>query len=162
MGMGGGATERGAGDVPLVGSSAAAAGAALYVLRATAAAGYCAGFLPPALLAGAGIRLSVPAFGSAAVAELPRPRFATGVTIASCFRQIGAVVGIAVLIAVLGSASARESLSQFHHSWAAVALTGIVSGVIAIGLGRVRAPQVNALPEPLHLRPAQHPRKAPS
>jgi len=139
-----------------------AAGSALYVFRTTAAAHYWVNFLPPALLAGAGIGLAVPAFGSAAVAELPRPRFATGVAITSCFRQIGAVVGVALLIAVLGSATAGDSVSRFHHSWAAVALTGIASALIAIALGRVRARQVNALPEPSHLRAAQTARETPT
>ena len=39
---------------------------------------------------------------SAAVMELPPARFATGSAISSCFRQLGAVLGISVLIAIVG------------------------------------------------------------
>jgi len=100
-------------------------------------------FLPAALLSGAGIGLSLPAFGSAAVAELPRPRFATGVAVSACFRQIGAVVGIAVLVAVLGAAPPGQLLSGFHHCWAVVAVAGVASTVVSLALGRVRARQVD-------------------
>src|SRR5262249_6365147 len=139
-GMGGGGTERGAGGVPLVsssagsgtgGDSAAAAARRWQVLGVTSVAVFM-------------VLLDVTILKiSAAVAEMPPARLATGVAITLCFRQIGAVVGIAVLIAVHGSATADDSLSRFHHSWAVVALSGIVSGLIATALGRVRARQVN-------------------
>jgi len=132
--------------IAVPGSLLFAAGSALFILRITATAHYWTAFLPAAILGGAGIGLSVPAFGSAAVAELPRPRFATGVAIASCFRQIGAVVGVAVLVAVLGTAQSANPLNAFHRCWAVVVGTGIASAVISIALGRVRARQVETVP----------------
>jgi EmrB/QacA subfamily drug resistance transporter len=143
--------------IAVPGSLLFAAGSALFLLRTTMTAHYWTGFLPPALLAGAGIGLAVPAFGSAAVAELPRSRFATGVAISSCFRQIGAVVGIAVLVAVLGAASPADPLTAFHRCWTAVAWAGIASGFIALALGRIRARHVDALPDPQRLRTAETP-----
>src|SRR4249919_942417 len=68
---------------------------------------------------------------TAAVAELPRPRFATGVAIASCFRQIGAVFGIALLVAILGTPGHGQPLSAFHRAWAVVAATGAASAIIS-------------------------------
>ena len=56
-----------------------ALGSLLLILRTGETAQYWSAFLPAALLSGAGVGLSLPAFGSAAVAELPRTRFATGV-----------------------------------------------------------------------------------
>jgi EmrB/QacA subfamily drug resistance transporter len=123
-----------------------AAGSVLFVQGTTSAAHYWTAFLPPALLGGAGIGLAVPAFGSAAVAELPRPRFATGVAITSCFRQIGAVVGVAVLVAVLGAAPSANPVSAFHRCWMAVACAGLASALVALTLGRIRARQVETLP----------------
>jgi EmrB/QacA subfamily drug resistance transporter len=119
-----------------------ALGSLLLILRTGETAQYWSAFLPAALLSGAGVGLSLPAFGSAAVAELPRTRFATGVAIAACFRQIGAVVGIAVLVAVLGTPPPDQLLPAFHRSWAVVAGAGLASAVISLALGRVRARHV--------------------
>lgn len=116
-----------------------AAGSVMFVLDTGPNAHYWASFLPAALVVGVGIGLSLPAFGSAAVAELPRPRFATGVAIASCFRQLGAVFGIALLVAILGTRRHGEPLSAFHRAWAVVAATGAASAIISLMLGRFRA-----------------------
>ena len=48
--------------------------------------------------------ISFAAWGSAAVAELPPARFATGSAVLACVRQVGAVLGIAALVALLDAA----------------------------------------------------------
>jgi EmrB/QacA subfamily drug resistance transporter len=146
--------------IAVPGSLLFAAGSALFILRTGTTAHYWTAFLPAAVLGGAGIGLSVPAFGSAAVAELPSSRFATGVAITSCFRQIGAVVGVAVLVAVLGAASVANPVNAFHRCWAAVVCAGIVSALIALTLGRVRARHVETLPAAQHARTNPTPREA--
>lgn len=132
--------------IAVPGSLLLTAGSLLLILRTGQTAHYWSAFLPAALLSGAGIGFAVSAFGSAAVAELPRPRFATGVAIASCLRQIGAVVGIAALVAVLGRPSPGHLLSGFHRCWAVVAGAGAASVIISLALGRIRARQVDAVP----------------
>ena len=72
----------------------------------------------------------------AAVAELPHTRFATGSAIASCLRQVGAVLGISVLIALLGSS---QSLHTFHQAYGLMAIPSAAAGMLAVALGRVRA-----------------------
>jgi hypothetical protein len=72
------------------------AGALLFALGIGEDPSYLTEFLPATLLTGAGVGLSFAAFGSAAVAELPRSRYATGGAIANCFRQIGAALGISL------------------------------------------------------------------
>jgi EmrB/QacA subfamily drug resistance transporter len=129
--------------IVIPGSVLFAAGAALFAARTEVTAHYWGTFLPATLLTGAGIGLTLSGFGSAVVAELPRPRFATGVAIASCFRQIGAVVGVAVLVAILRNTAGGTALTAFHRSWAVVAGTGLVSLVVGVALGRVRARQVD-------------------
>ena len=141
--------------IAVPGSLLFAAGSVLFVLGTTPTAHYWTAFLPAALLVGAGIGLAVPAFGSAAVAELPSARFATGVAITSCFRQIGAVVGVALLVAVLGPAPPADSVTAFHRCWAAVGCAGMASALIALALGRVRARQVETLPLAKHARTTQ-------
>jgi EmrB/QacA subfamily drug resistance transporter len=113
-----------------------AGGCVLLALGLGSQPDYVSDFLPATLLTGIGVGMSFAALGSAAVAELPPTRFATGSAIASCLRQIGAVLGISVLIALLGSS---ESLHTFHHAYTLMAIPSAAAGILAIGLGRVRA-----------------------
>jgi EmrB/QacA subfamily drug resistance transporter len=116
-----------------------AAGALLFALTIGEQPSYASEFLPATLLTGAGVGLSFAAFGSAAVAELPRARYATGGAISNCFRQIGAALGISALIVVLGTPSATDAASDYQRAWALIALTGVLAGVTGVALGRVRA-----------------------
>jgi EmrB/QacA subfamily drug resistance transporter len=115
------------------------AGGLLFALNVGQHHAYASNFLPATLLTGTGVGLSFAAFGSAAVAELPRSRYATGGAINNCFRQIGAVLGISTLIAVIGTPTPANALHVFHRAWALVALTGAATGLIGLALGRVRA-----------------------
>jgi EmrB/QacA subfamily drug resistance transporter len=116
-----------------------AAGALLFALGIGEQPAYVSEFLPATLLTGIGVGLSFASFGSAAVAELPRSRYATGGAIANCFRQIGAALGISALIVVLGTPSATDPLGDYKHAWVLMALTGAVAGLTGIALGRVHA-----------------------
>jgi EmrB/QacA subfamily drug resistance transporter len=115
------------------------AGSLLYALRLGATHAYAFEFLPAGIIAGFGIGLTFAGLGSAAVAELPRNRFATGGAINNCLRQIGAVLGISTLIVLLGTPQQADALHRFHRAWALIALTGAISSLIAVTLGRVRA-----------------------
>src|SRR3954447_11036321 len=97
---------------------------------------YVSVFLPATLLTGTGVGLSFAAFSSAAVAKLPPARFATGSAISSCFRQLGAVLGISVLLAILGDAPV---LADFEHAYWLMALTGLLAGLTGLTLARNRA-----------------------
>src|SRR6266700_2045594 len=143
--------------IAVPGSLLFAAGSVVFTLATGPAVEYWSVFLPGAVLGGAGIGLALPAFGSAAVAELPGPRFATGIAASSCFRQIGAVVGVALLVAVLGTPSPGQLLSTFHRCWAVIAATGLACAVISLALGRIRARQVETLPAGPPARAAETP-----
>ena len=97
---------------------------------------YVTSFLPATLLTGTGVGLSFASFSSAAVMELPPARFATGSAISSCFRQLGAVLGISVLLAIVGDAPV---LADFHRAYWLMAGTGFLAGVIGLTLTRDRA-----------------------
>jgi EmrB/QacA subfamily drug resistance transporter len=128
-----------------------AAGALLFAVGLDAERSYAADFLPAILLTGTGVGLSFAGFGSAAVAELPRARFATGGAINNTFRQIGAALGISALIAVLGTSAGAGALDDYQLAWALMAVTGGVAGLTGLALGRVRArhagePAASAIP----------------
>jgi NTE family protein len=100
---------------------------------------YATEILPWLPMTGLGVGLSFSAWGSAAVAELPPSRFATGGAITGCVRQIGAVLGIAILVAVLADATPGDPIGPFHDAQRLMAIAGLASGALALGLGRVRA-----------------------
>jgi EmrB/QacA subfamily drug resistance transporter len=125
--------------VALPGGLLFAAGCLLFAATISATPHYASEYLPATLLTGAGVGLSFAAWGSAAVAELPPSRFATGSAISSTSRQIGAVLGIAILVAVLGTPSPEDALSTFHTAWMLMAIPTATAGLLALGLGRVRA-----------------------
>ena len=113
-----------------------ALGCVLFATGLGSSPAYLTEFLPATLLTGMGVGLSFAGFSSAAVAELPPARFATGSAISACFRQLGAVLGISVLIAILG---ASATLADFHLAYTLMAVTGATSALIAVTLRFDRA-----------------------
>src|SRR3954463_9622286 len=103
-----------------------ALGCLLLLAGADASPAYVTAYLPATILTGTGVGLSFAGFSSAAVAELPPARFATGSAIASCFRQLGAVLGISVLLAILGD---TPVLADFDRAYWLMSLTGLLAGL---------------------------------
>ena len=95
---------------------------------------YVGHWLPAQLLSGTAIGLTFAALTSASVIDLPQGRLATGTAISSCFRQIGGVVGIAGLVAVLGTPAPHALVSDFQRAWLLMACTALGAAVLACGL----------------------------
>jgi EmrB/QacA subfamily drug resistance transporter len=87
-------------------------------------------WLPWMLLIGLGIGLTLPVQSGAAVQSLPPARFALGSAVNSSFRQFGAVLGISVFVAVLGTPSAATAIRDFDRVWWVFASLGLVSGLV--------------------------------
>jgi EmrB/QacA subfamily drug resistance transporter len=138
--------------VALAGSLAFAAGTLTLALATGGQPHYATRFLPAVLLVGAGVGLTIAALGSAAVLDLPRARLATGSAISSSFRQIGAVLGIAALIAILGNAQPHHAIDAFHQAWTLIAVTGAGAGLIGLAMGAMHdahaSPTANRQPLP--------------
>jgi EmrB/QacA subfamily drug resistance transporter len=114
-------------------------GCLLFALNLDASPDYLGVFLPANIITGAGVGLSFAAFSSAAVAELPPSRFATGSAVAATSRQLGAVLGIAILVAVLGTPTGAGVLDSFHHAYALMAAGGLAAAAVALTMGRFYA-----------------------
>jgi EmrB/QacA subfamily drug resistance transporter len=119
------------------------AGALLLALSTGEEQAYASTMLPGMLLAGSGVGFVFPALGSAAVSELPPARLATGIAVSGTFRQLGAVVGVAGLVAVLDAA--RSPLDGAHVAWTLIAVCGLASALIGVAL-RSTAPQPRPAP----------------
>jgi uncharacterized protein len=72
------------------------------------------------------------------VADLPRSRFATGSAITGCLRQIGAVLGVAALIAFTtrDTGAGAPAVAAFHTAWWLMTVTGLATAACALGLPR--------------------------
>ncbi|MCU1591413.1 MAG: putative transporter, major facilitator superfamily [Frankiales bacterium] len=114
----------------------------IVVLSIGAQPSYVLHFLPAWLLGGVGVGLALPTIMSAATADLPPDRTATGSAIINMSRQIGAVLGISVLIAVLGSPHGYSAThTVFVHAWLVIAAVGLLGAVSALGMTPQRALQ---------------------
>jgi hypothetical protein len=77
---------------------------------------YVSHLLPAQLLGGAGVGLAIPSLLGAGSASLPPARFGTGSGILNMARQIGTVIGVAGLIAVLSHVAPSDPVAAFRHS----------------------------------------------
>jgi EmrB/QacA subfamily drug resistance transporter len=123
--------------VLIAGSLSWAAGAIGFVLRIGATPHWVTQWLPSILLIGLGIGLTLPVLSGAASASLPAARYAIGSAVNSSFLQLGAVLGISIFVAVLGSPTAASAVHDFHRTWLVAAGLGLASGAIWL-LPRVR------------------------
>ena len=126
------ATTHGYRPVLVAGGLTFAAGLLYLVLAIGPEANYLVVWLPSGLLIGLGVALTFPVLSAAAVAGLPAERFAAGGALNQTARQLGAVLGVAILVAILGSPTTpAEAVDAFHHAWVFAAVASLVSAGIS-------------------------------
>ena len=114
------------------GASVFAAGIAWWSVAVQLHPDYLA-ILPGMILTGIGVGLTLPSLMSTAASSLPPPSFATGSGVVNMLRQVGFAVGVAMLVAVLGSPhGAGAELTAFRHGWYATAAAGVAAALAAI------------------------------
>ena len=87
----------------LVGGSLLYASAALwFMLVPGVQSSYLTEWLPGLLLSGASVGLVLPSLSAAAVSKLPAQSYAVGSAVNQATRQIGAVIGVAIIVLLLG------------------------------------------------------------
>jgi EmrB/QacA subfamily drug resistance transporter len=113
--------------VAAVGTVVYGAGCAWYALRAGTTPEYVTRWLPGTALTGIGIAMAFPTLTTAAVEALPPRLYATGSGLNATARQLGGVLGIAIVIAILGHAAAMEGHDAFVSAWTFVAVAAVLS-----------------------------------
>jgi hypothetical protein len=63
-------------------------------------------------------------------------------------RQLGSALGVALLVAVIGTPGPGEELTAFRHGWWLVLGGGVLAALAATAMGRVRLPAPVAAPAP--------------
>jgi EmrB/QacA subfamily drug resistance transporter len=116
-----------------------ALGSTSYVWATTATPHYLTHFLPGSLLAGIAIGAAFSTLGAASSHALPAAQFGVGSAVSSTARQLGAVLGVALLVAVLGTPSPAEAVDAFHRAWTLTAVVATACTLVSLGLGgRIR------------------------
>jgi NTE family protein len=106
-------------------------------------------WLPGAILTGIGIGLAFPTLGAAAVRDVPVDRFATASAVNAAFRQVGAVLGTAILVAIVGDPSSiGEALSASDNGYLFAVIASLASGAAALALRRRAVPTLETSPAP--------------
>jgi NTE family protein len=117
-----------------------ATGVGYYVLNAGTDVAFARDWLPGAMLAGIGIGLAFPVLSSAALAAVPADRFATASGINATARQLGAVLGVAILVAILGSVAGGDLVNRFDSGWLFGLTAAVASCAIAMRMGQLSTP----------------------
>lgn len=98
-------------------------------------------WLPGACLTGIGIGLAFPTLGAASVRDIPDDRFATASAVNAAFRQVGAVLGTAILVAMVGEpVGLTEALGAAHGAYLFSVFAALASGAAVLGLRWQRTP----------------------
>lgn len=97
---------------------------------------YAGEMLPGLLITGVGVGLVLPSLASAASSSLPPARFATGSAVFTMTRQVGFVLGVSVLVAVLGTPKPGDVLTAFDRGWTFMVLASLLALGAASALGR--------------------------
>ena len=124
----------GAGRVAVIGCCVNVAAQSWWLIQIQVHAAYATHLLPAQLLGGAGVGLTIPSLIGAGTASIPPARFGTGSGVLNMARQIGTVLGVAGLIAILTGLNVADPVVAFRHGTELViaffALAGLTSAAL--------------------------------
>jgi EmrB/QacA subfamily drug resistance transporter len=133
------AQRLGPGPVGGAGAALFGTGSVLWVTLIGLGPDYWARFFPAMLIGGTGVGLALPAFTIAATATLPPQKLATGIGAQTMFRQIGATLGVAAFVAILGSPTLSTVIGAYNHTrWFMIGAAA--AAALALSLIRRRRP----------------------
>ena len=117
--------------VLLAGAACWALASAAFALGIGPSAQWTTHWLPSALLTGVAIGLTLPVQSGAAVASLPAARFGLGSAINASFRQLGAVLGVSLFVALVGDTHTATA-AAYHRAWWILGAIGLASGLVLL------------------------------
>jgi len=124
----------GPGRVAVIGCAVNAGAQLLWLTQIQAEPAYLTHLLPAQLLGGAGVGLTIPSLLGAGSSSLKPGSFGTGSGILNMARQIGTVLGVAGLVAILSRVSRTDPVAAYRHGLVLViaffAAAGVVSAVL--------------------------------
>ena len=133
----------GPGRVAVIGCVVNAGAQLLWLTQIQVQPAYLTHLLPAQLLGGAGVGLAIPSLLGAGSASLPPAHFGTGSGILNMARQVGTVLGVASLVAILSRVVPGDPLAAYRHGLILIiaffAAAGVISAVLLTARPRPQA-----------------------
>ena len=142
----------GPGRVAVIGCAVNAGGQLLWYTQMQAQPAYLTHLLPAQLLGGAGVGLTIPSLLAAGSASLTPARFGTGSGILNTARQVGTVLGVAGLVAILARVSHADPVASYRNG-----LILIMGFFAAAGIAAAALLSSRSAPAPAQIRPVSKP-----
>lgn len=120
------------------GSLVCAAGCAIAATRMGESPAYLTAYLPAWAIGGVGVGLALPNLMGGATHDLPASMAATGSGVVTVARQIGFVVGVSMLFALVGDDVGPAAADGFRATWVVAAVVLVMAAFVAAGM-RARA-----------------------
>jgi hypothetical protein len=144
----------GPGRVAVIGCLVNAGAQLLWLSQIQATPDYATHLLPAQLLGGAGVGLSIPSLLGAGSMSLTPGRFGTGSGILNTARQVGTVLGVAGLVAILSRISPADPVAAYRHGLVLIIVFFAAAGAVsAVLLTRTARPVPAERPAPAAARP---------
>ena len=118
----------------VIGGIVLAFGGALMFASVRSAPDFLFVWLPRALLTGVGVGLVLPSLSGVAVQGLPPARFAVGSAVTQAVRQLASVLGVATVIALLGTNRQTGSLIGFERICILLVAGGLLLSALCLRL----------------------------
>jgi hypothetical protein len=139
------AVRIGSGPAAGLGGALYAGGCLWYVAHMAQQPHYLTAYLPGTAFTGVGIALILPTLTSTAMLAVPASRLAAGAGINSMIRQLGAVLGVALFVAIVGSPTRSQALDAFHRGWTLAAAAASLAALGTVALRTRASPQRSSL-----------------
>jgi hypothetical protein len=99
---------------------------------------FATGFLIPELLHGTAVGLTLPALGTMSAEDVPSELYGIGAATNAAARQLGAMLGIAAVVAVVGTPRAGEAADTLRGGWAVALVCLVAAGAWSLRLQSTR------------------------
>ena len=129
----------GSGRMAALGCLFLSAGSVYWLFMMGSTPDYLVENLPGQILIGTGVGLVFPNISAAVASTLPPTQLATGSAVLSAGRQIGAVLGVSILVAIVGAIKGPATAADFHEAWIFIAATGVVAAGVGLTIGAAAA-----------------------
>jgi MFS family permease len=116
------------------GSLTCALGCAIAATRMGESPAYLTAYLPAWLIGGIGVGLALPNLMAGSTHDLPASMAATGSGVVTMARQIGFVVGVSILFALVGDNVGPAAVDGFREMWLVAALLLVAAAGAAVGM----------------------------